>query len=471
MIKNNFVKVGFLILLLYFLTIENITAQQYSTIHWMQGIPQSIYTNPGLYPDARIYVGMPGSSSINFGFAHSGFKPEDLLRKNSDGSFYIDDNNMLSKLNDKNFMGIDYQHEVLAFGFKSRRDNYYSFNLTEKANLRFGYPKDLLFLMVKGNDFFAEADRKADFNGIGVNASYYHELGVGFSRHWLDQLTAGARVKLLFGIGNVNSEKTNLSFYTNPDTYEYNLSADILVNTSLPFLDIEVDDDEGFNITDKEGVQPEDIFVSMNNLGFAIDLGGVYEIDDRFSVALSVIDLGFISWTSDVSNIAIKGEFDFRGVGFSDIFGDDGDDFGEVFLDSINDMFEFEESKASYRTMLPTQILLSGTYNISEIHKAGLMARGLFYDGSFYPSFTAAYSIQPIKAIGASLSYSIIYGNYSNIGAGLHLNIWPLQIYIVTDNFVPALRPHITQNTTVQLGLNWVIGYKAKDIGTPLYSW
>ncbi len=466
------IKLRLLILFFAFFFIGNTAAQHFSTIHWMQGIPQSKYTNPGLYPDARIYVGMPGVSSVNLGYAHSGFMPGDLLRQNDDGSFYIDDENMLSKLKDKNYLGIDYQHELLAFGFKSSRENYYSFNLTERANVRLGYPKDLFYLALKGNDYFVQEDRKASFSGLGANVAHYREMGVGFSRYWLDNLTAGARVKILFGMGNVNFAKTDLSLYTNPDTYDFNIHSDVLINTSLPLFEIEVDSETNeFSINEKDGFLPEDYLLNMNNLGFAIDIGGVYEITDRFLLGLSVLDLGFVSWNSDVSNLALKGDFDFTGISLDDFFDEDANAFEDI-LDSISGSFEFEKTSSGYRTMLPTHVLLSGTFKMSDRHKAGLMARGEFYDGSFYPSFTAAYSIQPIRAIGASLSYSIIYGNYSNIGAGLHINIWPLQIYLVTDNFFPSLQPHKFQTTTVQLGVNWVIGYShRRDRSKPLYSW
>ncbi len=468
MMKNQN-RVILILLLLTSFSQVTLNAQQ-STIHWMQGIPQSIYTNPGLQPDARTYIGMPALSSISTGVSHTGFKFNDLVRQDN-GSFYIDDDNMLSKLRKNNYFGWNYQHEILAFGFRVG-DNYFSLNLTEKFDTRVGYPKDLMTLLLKGNTYFMDKDLAANFDGTGINANHYRELGFGYSKEFIHGVRAGARAKVLFGMGNINFEKTDISLYTDPETYAWNIQTNVLVNSSLPFIKFDLnEEDNEIIIDDDHELSPGDYIGNTENMGFAVDLGGVYEIDHRFTVGFSVLDLGFISWNSDLSNLSLKAEsFDFDGVELDDLMDEDVD-FGENLADTINELFEVEQTHNSYRTSLPAKLLLSGTYNISDIHKAGLLARGEIYDGSFYPSFTASYSIQPIPAIGASLSYSVIHGNFSNVGAGLHMNIWPLQIYLSTDNFIPAMRPHTMQTATLQFGINWVIGYRP-DVGEkPMYSW
>ncbi len=461
------------IILLSFLVFNNnARAQQFSTIHWMQGIPQSIYSNPGLTPDANIFIGMPGLSSICFGFEHTGFRIDDLIMKNNDGSFYIDDDNMLAKLGKNNYLGVGYQHEVLAFGFR-HRENYFSLNFTEKVDFRFGYPEDLMLLFFKGNDYFRGKEQAADFTGFELNASHYHELGLGFSRQWMDELSAGVRAKILFGMANLNIEEYDFFFNTNPDDYEITLHSYMLINTSQAFFDIQMDEDDigEFNIDGKDFIV-QDYLLNTKNLGFAIDLGGIYEIDERFSVGLSVVDLGFINWKSGVSNLSLNGEFGFEGFdwpGFKDLLDDEETDLGDMLTDTINELYDSRQIANSYRLMLPPKILLSGTYNISDIHKTGLLFRGMFYEGNFFPSFTLAYSIQPIPQIGGSLSYSVIHNNFANIGLGFHFNLYPFQIYFVTDNLIPSLYPHTIQTTTLQLGINWVIDYMYPD-AVPLYS-
>ncbi len=472
---NNGKAISFLLLSFLVLT-NNVGAQQVSTLYWMQGVPQSIYFNPGLTPDANIYMGMPGLSAVHVRYANSAFRIDDLIKRNDDGLFYIDDNNMLSKLGENNYLGVGAQAELLAFGFRVE-ENYFSLNLTDKADVLFTYPDDFMYLSLKGNDHFREKDQAADFAGLGVNASHYRELGLGFSRQWLDELSAGVRAKLLFGIANINVEKYDYVFYTDPETYGLDFHSYMLLNTSQSFIDIEVDDDiTEIDMTTRD-FELQNYMLNFNNLGFAIDLGGVYEIDERFEVGLSVLDLGFISWKSDVENLVLERAFNFEGFDLNDIinFIDDADDdndfdFGQILSDTLNEWINLEQTYNSYRTMLPTKILLSGTFNITDIHKTGLLFRGDIFEGNFYPSVTAAYHIQPIPPVGASLSYSYMHNNFSNIGLGFHLNFYPFQFYLVMDNFIPSLYPHTIQTTTLQLGINWVLDYMPY-VARPMFSW
>jgi hypothetical protein len=273
-------------------------------------------------------------------------------------------------------------------------------------------------------------------------------------------------------MGNVFFEKTDLNLTTKPNNYELLLNADLLVNTSLLFqlspLDsigndtyFEVDEDDLINYVTNTG-----------NLGFAIDLGANFKISDKFNVAFSIVDLGLIDWKSDVENFRMQGEFEYNGIDFNDFFGEDNEDPFEQIIDSIQGVFDIEETTNSYRTMLPTKLFVSAAYSPARKHKFALLARGEYFSGTLYPSFTASYNLQVAPMLGTSLSYSVIHWNYNNIGFGLHLNLGPLQVYTVVDNFLGGLRPHTLQTATVHFGLNILTGYRQKtDPAAPSIRW
>ncbi len=478
----------FILLMFTGILLSNAIAQQYSTIHWMHGIPQSRYTNPAIQIDSDFYFGIPALSGIHTGFDHTGFRIDDLLMHDSNRikPFYWDQDNMLSTLNKNNYIGLNYQHEILAFGWR-RDDEFFSFNLTERLDTRLGYTDDFMTLIFKGNDYFRESGHPIEFSGVGLNISHYREFGFGYSKQIMNELNAGGRAKLLFGLGNLDFKSSNVSMFTSPEYYAININSDILFNTNIPFVELEFDEeDKMLYFEEKRDYYIENYLLNFRNAGLAIDAGIVYEVDDVFEFGVSVLDLGFINWWSDANNFKIQGDMGFKGLDVIDLvdtpfFGNDDEDNnngnnglnndnGLALMDTIDDAFSFEQTDNSYRTMLPTKVLLSGTYKFGDIHKAGLMLQGQFYDGIIYPSFTLGYNIQPIKQIGASLSYSIIHQNYTNVGFGLHTNIWPIQLYLVTNNFFPSLRPQTLQHTTVQLGINYVIDYEVIPI-PPLHSW
>lgn len=457
---------------------QPVKAQYYNTIYWMQGIPQASYSNPGIQPDAGFYLGFPGVSSLYLNLSHSGFAPEDLIKRDENGSsFYIDDQAMLEKLERSNFLSFDFQTDILGFGFRSKKD-YISFNIAEKVGTRLGYSRDFMRLLVDGNDYFLQQgvaegnDVPAELGRLSLDAIHYREFGVGYSRQWTDWMTAGIRAKALQGMGNVFFEKTDLNLTTKPNNYELLLNADLLVNTSLLFqlspldsigndTNFEVDEDDLINYVTNTG-----------NLGFAIDLGANFKISENFNVAFSIVDLGLIDWKSDVENFRMQGEFEYNGIDFNDFFGEDNEDPFEQIIDSIQGVFDIEETTNSYRTMLPTKLFVSAAYSPARKHKFALLARGEYFSGTLYPSFTASYNLQVAPMLGTSLSYSVIHWNYNNIGFGLHLNLGPLQVYTVVDNFLGGLRPHTLQTATIHFGLNIVTGYRQKtDPAAPSIKW
>ncbi len=465
-------KISTILLLIVLTSIQTpkLQAQEYNTLYWMDGIPQSSYSNPGIQPKPGFYLGFPGLSSIYFGFNNTGFAPMDLIKKDTDGTFYIDDTGFLSSLKSRNFLVAEYQHEILSFGFRSQRD-YFSFNFTEKIGFRMGYPGDLMYLLIEGNNYFIEQNQPAQLGGLGIDGTLYHEIGVGYSREWTDYLTAGLRTKFLFGLGNIDFARTNLSLNTHPENYALLFQSDLLVNTSLPFQIAPIDSLG----SDNNGNEIDAIkfITNTKNMGIAIDLGGQYKINELFTVAASVVDLGFIRWRSDAENFAMKGAFEFDGIEVDNIFSSDDentDTFGGL-LDSIKDVFNIDETMETYRTMIPTKVFVSGAFHPTEFHKFALLGRGGFYSGNFYPSVTLSYNYQPIPQFATTLSYSVIHGNFSNAGLGFHINLGPLQLYAVADNLIPAMRPHTLQTATVHFGLNIVTGYRHKGIAEPSFRW
>jgi len=456
-------------------------AQQFHTLYWMQGIPQSSYANPALQPLPGFYLGIPGLSAVYAGFANTGFAPMDILRKDANGKLYFDDEHFISRLSEKNQMMLDVSADILAFGFRTRQKNYFSFNITERVETRFGYPGDLFRIALKGNDTFREEGVPANFGGFSLDVSHFREFGIGFSRQWTDKLSAGFRAKLLQGMGNVNFERSNIELFTGPVNYELLVSADMLVNTSLPVQLAPLDElGDGLDV-EFELEDAIKYLLNSKNKGFAIDLGASYNITPKLVVAASIRDLGYINWNSDVENFALKGQFEFTGLAYKDFFpGDDnnggdenGDDPFKLIMDSIIDLFDRQETANAYSQMLTSKAFLSVAYNLTSMHKFALLGRGEIFAGKIYPSFTASYNFQPINRFGSTLSYSYIHGNYHNVGLGFHINLLPLQIYVVGDNFFAAMQPHTFQVFNIQAGVNLAFGYRKKkaDPTAPSFRW
>lgn len=454
--KRNIIKLIPVIIILGLFTVKGF-GQHYNTIYWLQGIPQASYSNPALMPQARSYVGMPGLSSIYAGAGHSGFAVRDLLRKDALDNFYWDFDNMLGKLKDKNKFAMDAQIDILGFGFRANR-SYLSFNITEKVMTRFSYPKDLMILLFKGNDQFRVDGRAGDFSGLGIGFAHYREFGMSYAREFGEKFTAGIRLKALQGMAGMEFERSNINLVTDPENFDLLVNADLLVNISSPITFIPFD---SIGSIDYSEIDHFNYITNTGNIGGAIDIGLTYKATNHLTLAFSAIDLGVLNWKTGTENFAMNGEFEFEGLDLAGIINNNNTATDNL-LDSIQDIFDIQESTRQFSTRLPAKFYLSAAYDLTPRHKIALLSKTELYLGTVYPSFTFSYNFKPIHAFSMALSYSVIHNNFQNIGAGFNLNLGPLQLYVVSNNVFGVVQPHTAQAANLHLGLNWVFGYRPK---------
>jgi hypothetical protein len=451
------------VLLVMLLAAVGAKAQDFHTLYWMQGIPQSIYANPAQQPLPDLYVGLPGISSLYTGINNTGFSPKDILKRDSEGKLYLDHSNLLLQLSERNYFIFGFSNDIFGFGFRNNSGHYLSFNISERVQSRMGYSDDLLQLVLEGNDPFLQNGQQAHLGGLAFDVNHFREYGFGYSRIVDEKLKVGFRAKLLQGLGNIHFKKSNMELITDPVNYQLHLNTDILVNTSLPWQLSPLDQiaDASFSLRGRDARR---YLTNSGNLGLAIDLGSTYEVSPWVTLAVSVRDLGFISWRTGVENFSTNTELAFNGLNFKEVFGrkenEEDPDFVERITDSIFTQLDIQETNNAYSLGLGPDIFLSATYNLSPINRFAFLAKGAIYGGRMFPSFTVSYNYQPYNRFGSTFSYSIIHGSFHNVGFGIHANLYPVQFYILTDNFFPALQPHTIKNFNLHFGINIATGFR-----------
>jgi len=444
-------KKTFIIICLCFLVNQLAIAQQDLTLFNFNDIPQSSYSNPANQFNGKFYIGLPGISSLYFSASNSSFAYSDFIKKDGD-SLRLDFNSMISELQEKNFLSFNTRVDLLSFGFKVGKRTQVMFNVTENANFRFNYTKDFATFIHKGNLGFA--DNTANFEGSGFSAGYYREYGLGISHQFGDKLRVGARFKYLYGIANVDSKKTDIRLTTDPNTYALAAKADIRINTSGSL----------------DTLVKQNGFISGNdNAGLGIDLGMNYELNKRLSINASVIDLGYINWTTNVTNYIIDdGQYSFNGIEI-DAFSPQDDTSGTSafnrLADSLEEAFNVRETNESYTTPLVGRIHIGANYKMNEKLVLGALLQSEFCKGSVRPSLTASANYKISKLVGLAASYSMINRSFNNLGIGININPGPVQVYVVSDNILGGFRPQHTRHAQVRAGINFIFGSeRAKEI-------
>ncbi|OFX76497.1 MAG: hypothetical protein A2X12_02945 [Bacteroidetes bacterium GWE2_29_8] len=415
-------------------------AQNNLSMYYMEKIPQSRYSNPGMISPYRYYFSFPMLSSINVSFSNS-FKMTDVIKHRSiDDSLYID-KSFIDKLKDNNFASVEYKHELISFGFKIK-SNYFSFNVNENVGLRFNYAKDLFNLILNGNT--PSINNEFNLDGMGLNFIHYREYGLGYAREINDKLSVGAKLKYLYGGMNIYTEQSDISFTTDEEAYYLNMQAKYKINTSIP---------EEFDFAD--------YMFKNKNKGFAFDIGANYKINDKFSVSGSLIDFGSIKWKSNVYNYESTGEnVQFSGLDFNDLFSKDptADNFGEL-LDSLQNSFIAEETENSYRSPLPKKIFIGTAYALTEKINLGFLYRNEIVNKKSNSAIAFSYNQELGKVFSFTGSYSIFNRTYTNIGLGFALNLGGFQFYAMTDN-VFGIDILNSRNANVIFGFNFAFHKK-----------
>jgi len=436
-------------LLFLFSNLVETKAQQNYTLYNMNSISQSIYCNPSIFPINNVNVGIPALSSNYFGVTNTAFRYHDLIYKRPDDSLTFDMNNAISKMSDNNYLLTHAQIDLLSVGFKIKK-NYFNITATEKFSGIVNYSKGLIDFLWNGNG--PQIGKTINLD-LGLQYSHYREYGINYVRKVNSKLNVGIKLKYLYGMENIQTEKAGISLYTNPKDYTLTAQSDVLINKSGTIKDL-VDSELKFST----------YAFGLKNTGKAIDLGAQYKITDKISVNLSLIDFGGIKWRSNVHNYQSANpaaSYSYNGLYIGDIINDTttiNQAFNAV-LDSAYATFKIDTTFNTYRTKLNKQIYIGGTYQITERFQTNLVLHSLFYDGKMRPGVSASIGGKLGELVHMNLCYSIFNKSYNNLGWGVSINTWGgSQFYVVSDNILGAIFPQNAKSFNIRVGMNLRFG-------------
>ena len=471
-------------------------AQQDMTLYYMHRIPQANLVNPAIQNECKYYfsglllpiVGQvlpPLHGNLNnnaFAFKNLFYNGGSKWGDSTITPFHHGENTdrFLKRLHKVNYISYEQSIDWFTAGYRWRKW-YFTFNIAEKFNVNFSYPKDLITLAWEGNGK-SLLGKDAFLSNLGGGLNWYREYGIGASKTIKNKWTVGGRAKLLFGKENLWFKNQKLSWKTDEEDYAYTINADYEVYSSQQFYDItkmEMDyanDSLMFEMdTLMEDMTSQDIksiIFNKKNLGGAIDLGFKYILNNKFTFYGSVLDLGFIRYKNNVNVVQTKGEFYFDGMDIQPFIQSDGNDslndaYITQYKDSIIRLFDPHLlDKKSYNYWLTSRIYLGGTYTISEKLNVGLLMRGEVFQKRLHGGITISANANLKKWFAPTLSYTFQNNTYKQIGAGVLFKIPWMQFYLVTDNVLGFAWPESTRNVNFRLGINLLFGCDKRESST-----
>jgi len=452
-------------------------AQVTNTLFFMQGVPQSNRVNPAYQPEGNIYIGLPFLAPVRTSASSGSLAWEDVIYHNpvqTDSLITFlhplgSKEAFLDELRPLNLVTSDIGSALISAGFRTEV-GYFSLDVVSRWDGNMYLPGDLARLLING----AEDGKVYDLNGAGADLMAFDEISVAWSGEILENLTIGARAKVLFGIGNVSTKSSGLSLATSQDAW--NLKSNMQFNVSLPFAEVSYDEDGNIEdvVVDEELEDPSFKAISKymfngKNLGFGVDLGATYRPLDELQISVSLLDLGYITWKDEVHQIDYKTEYDFTGfeINLFDLSEENSlvdfiDSSFSQLSDSLGSFLEFTPGTV-YSKRLNTKLLVGVSYDVTPSINFGLLSRMDFLNDMVTPQVTASANFRAGRILNFTFSYSYMNHYFRNLGAGISLNAGPVNLYLISDNALNVLFwPEQAHSANLWFGFNLMFGYKDK---------
>ena len=428
---------------------NKVAGQSDFLLHSQSLSPQQLVVNPSILPQADFYLGLPAISNSFAGFSNNSFTYRDLIQqKAGTDSILLNFDNYLASLKQDNFIYAGLNTDLFSIGWREGRW-YVGGRITEVADFRIRFGKDLMNVAVNGNAPYAGIVQ--DLGKLFVQASHYRKYAINLSRDFNCKFRLGFNLAYLYGMENLDVQRSNITLLTDPITFDLSGQSNILINTS------------GIDEFSSDSLRTWPYLFQRKNRGYSVDIGATYTLNEKIQFSGSLLDLGRMRWKYRPVNYQNEvSSFAFSGISLNQFLSTSADSIQsgvENYLDSLGNIFSIKESNNQYFTRLPSRMYLSANYKLGENNNFRLTYLGNTFRKKIYSSVALSYTKNFNDIFELSAQWAVHNNSAANFGAGFTLNLGLTQFTILADN-VPALfGAYNARGTTVRAGITLVSGY------------
>ncbi len=449
-------------------------SQNKQLIYGVEEIPQSLLLNPGgnVPEDQKLHFGIPFFSQLHVNAGSSGVTAFDIF-----GESDVDINSRIRSsifaMKNTDFFTVTQQLELINFGWRTKKDFYFSGGIYQELDMITYFPRDLAILGWEGNrDYLNYEFDLGDLNTSGDLLTVFH---FGANKQVSDRLTLGARAKVYSSMFNYQSINNSGSFVTRlgdgtTNIYEHTLQeADVSVQTS------------GYGSLRNSG----DVSGSADvlnrflgraflggNLGVGMDVGATYEINRNWSASASILDFGAIFHTKDVENYRATGSYTLNGIELIFPPLSDGESTFPYYSnleDEITEQVPVDTLYNSYTVWRPLKINAGITYRFGKLlgdecdclnrggddsQSLGLQLYSIIRPKGPQYAATLFYYRRVTDFLSAKVSYTADALSMDNIGLGIVGDLGKFNVYLAADNLLRYGNLAKANSVSLQLGLN-----------------
>ena len=430
--------------------------------------------NPALMND-RNYVSLPLFGEFNFN-AGGNVGIDNFVFNSPNGgdkvSFMhesIKADDFLGGLEDENKIMANIDMTIMSAGFFGF-GGYNTIDFGFHSHTGMNVPYELFDFMKTADPAVKSSYSIKDVNILTRN---YFDVALGHSRKLTKDLTVGARVKFLFGLGYADLSLDKVEVNSDPTSLKWKVQTQGKANIGIGGK---------FKYSDSRKINGnyvvngyDDPSLGMTGFGMGVDLGAVYDLSNVLTeglvVSASLTDLGFMNWKK-VSKAKVDGKNPFEFDGFEHVkehnikSPDDIDDQFNSLKDDFEDFLSFEDrGEGSESSALAATLNIGAEYKMPFYDKmsAGILFTNRFDgDYSFY-NMSMMINVAPLKWLEFALS-----GTASTFGGGFgamaNIHFTGFNMFVGTDCFFSDLgeysMPAKDMNASFSIGINIPFGKK-----------
>lgn len=369
----------------------------------------------------------------------------------------INAEDFLAGISENNALSLDFDMTLLSTGFFAF-GGYNTLDIGLHSHSALNVPYDMFrFMKTLGGGTYSIGNMSlATRNYIDVAIGHSHKIG--------DDLTIGARFKVLLGAAYANMLIEKMDVELSGERWMIDAKGSLSATYGGSFTYDENGMLEGFG---------ENIVPGLNGLGMGIDLGVTYDLSNVLAkgliVSASVTDLGYMKW-KNVSKAGLATEpyvFDgFENIGTSEGQGESVEDQMDAIGQDLQDMFLLaDQGVADESEELSSTLHIGVEYKMPFYDKLSV---GLLYSNRFdeihpYHQLSLMANLSPVNWLSIAVS-----GTTSSFGMGygamLNLHCTGFNIFVATDCFLTRYNkqyiPLDNMNANVSVGFNIPFGRK-----------
>jgi hypothetical protein len=464
----------YLMLFISVLCLSATIAQNKQVLYGLEEVPQSLLLNPGGRVSQKAHFGIPLLSQFHLNAGVTGVTVFDIFGATGENINEKIRRTVFS-LENTDFFSATQQLEIINFGWRSKKNIYFSGGVYEEFDFIIYYPRDLAILAYEGNaNHIGEPFDLGELQTTGDLLTVYH---FGASKEISKKLTVGLRAKLYSSMFSFKSTDNRGTFITS----EGNPDSENIYEHSILDLDASIQTSGYASLRDMDGsseVVSEILGRALfgGNLGIGVDLGATYDITNRLTATASVLDLGAIFHSNDVESYRVSGDYTLDGIEL--IFpplanGEATFPYYQNLEDEFEEQIPVDTLNSGYSQLRPLKVNAGLKYSFGKASENSgdcdclNMGAGIQRNQAVGLQF---YSIQRPKGtqmagtlfyyrrlwnfLSAKATYTIDSYSKDNVGFGIVADIGKVNFYMAADNLLRYENLAKANSVSLQLGFN-----------------